>query len=621
MSAENFNTRGDIGSGVPSGRPERGSSPASLGLPTFLESPLGVNPSTARRKPAGIGAGLLPEAPDGIVVTLPPSRDADLLLASVFPKGVDRFFVDSDPGKGINFQRPEFAEMHEHINGRVDALLVRPEIRNQELLDNDPFFESIGITTTEQLTEHMVKYKKKYHDANGNYYMPFTFLQVNDQLFKDKQYNWDKETHIEMILGSNRPDKLQLAMDEMRNAKYSFDVWGYVVNATSEGQTDRSQPPRHTTNIRAIEDAMTPAQRAENKEFFDEMWQFAKEEYWKVWNALDPENPYLDLENPIDILHQNEVKDGKIFHRYGHRDGGYYDLTSKLGSGKDLSLEDYRRTKEHTFIDLEMYLYKYEKDFKEHALSEAEHEKDEGHRQGYLDEATLWKQRQEKTADHVFTYHVGKDWAHHYDFVHGRQSDVETVTGFLAYPIIKERDPELAERMLKKLARDFLFPYGLALSRPETLPQRPSDEAIAQIESNPGMQETLKQLYKIEQWDGRKQFANIASQVVDSLVDERQIKEASIEELQVAADIMERTILGMLLYGENLKAQGKTVKYPEKLLVETGKMGDDSVYPDQEELSMPAGVLKKFWRFLPKVYAALGRQQNLRTDIFVASQN
>lgn len=582
------------------------------GRPVHFSSP---DPSN----PGGSSNGIRQERTAPIIASV--QMDLSRVRERKNPHLGSRFFIDGDPTKRLDFQLPEFAEMHEHINRRVDGLLVRPEIRNQELLDNDPFFASIGITTTKQLTEHMVKYKKKYHDADGNYYMPYTFLQANDELFKNKQYNWDKETHIEMILGSNRPDKLQLAMDEMRNTKYSQEVWGFPVNATTEGQTDRTQPPRHTTNIRAIEDAMTPAQREEHKEFFDEMWQFAKDEYWKVWNALDPENPYLDSNNPKDILHQNVVQDGKIFHRYGHRDVATYDLTAKLGSGKDLSNEDYRRTSEHTFIDLEMYLYTYEKDFKENALGKAALERDEDRRQEYLEEAAFWQQRQEKTAEKVLTYHVGEDWVHHYDFVHDRRSKVETVTGFLAYPIIKEKDPVLAKRMLHKLVRDFVFPYGLALSRPETIPQCPSDEAIAQIETDEGMQDSIKKLYKVEQWDGRKQFANIVSQVVDSLVDERRLEEASIEELRAAADIMERGILGMLLYAEKLKAEGKPIKYPEKILVETGEMGDDSVYKDQEELSMPAGVLKKFSRLLPKVYAALGIQHNSRNDIFVANVN
>lgn len=521
-------------------------------------------------------------------------------LLSRLPLSTRSFFIDQDVTKGLELTHPTFQEVDSYINNRLESFIIRANERNKELLDSKPYLrnflpqrfkEDKPKKVTEEwllqaLSRHMVEDKMEFKDKQGVNYLPFDDIEPNDAAFKNKRFNWDSEMHLAAVLHSNLDGKMELAKNSLRNALYLFELpgMGYVPNAAARGLDDRTQPPRHTTMLRMVWDAMSAEERAkpENQEFFKQMWDFAKREYWEVFNAKDPQNPF----SSDDPLHQSiKVDGGEMFTIYGSRDVVTYHIHSALGGAWDHSKQAYRREADHSRIDLEMYLYQYEQDFA-------------WLHQGTPDQKE-WEARMAKRKDRVLRYNYNPEtgWFNHYDFKNRRQSSVDTVTGLFGLRLLD--DPQQREKLINYFEERFMHAFGVGLTDPDTLPKMTpeKEQAIEAFESDPGMQLTLKELYNHEQWEGRRQFYIITKQIKDELefaAESETNPELKQRFLRLADQIEKTTLVGLAQYFEKEKAETGEGTLPEKLHAETGEMADGAQYGDQKELVMPFGAFKLF---------------------------
>lgn len=552
--------------------------------------------SPDRSNPGGAIAEVKPNGrlPLTASAVLEPSRRRE----SILPRTTSRFFIDGDQTKRLDTSLPIFREVSGYIDSRLETFVIRANERNRQLFEEKPYlkeflthrFHIAPEEATEErllqaLSEHMVVDKPTpYQDANGVYYLPFDDIAPNDQAFKNKRFNWDTEMHLAAVLHSNMDNKMDLAKGSMRNAMYLFDVLGYVPNAAARGLDDRTQPPRHTTMIRMIWDAMSPAEREtpENQKFFKEAWDFAEREYWQVFNAKDPQNQYSSK----DPLHQNIMVAGELVTIHGSMDVVTYNEHSALGGGWDHSKRAYRREADHSRIDTQMYLYQYEEDFAWRA-------------QG-TDKEDDWKARMNQRRTKVFkdNYDPQTGWFNDKDFKNGLRSNVETVTGLFALRLLD--NPQQRMDMLMQFEEKYLHPFGVGLTDVDTLPAMNQDkaDAIRKMEpDHPGMQITLRDQYNHEQWEGRRQFYIITKQVRDELrkAISTETDPQVLEKLVALSEqVTQRTLVGLVQYFEKVKEETGEGKLPEKLEAETGKMGDGAQYGDQDELVMPFGVYKLF---------------------------
>lgn len=541
--------------------------------------------------------------------------------SDVIPFGVDHYFVDGSPTKGIDFAHLSFQAVDHYIDDRLETFIIRANERNRALLEEKPFLKEllskrINQRTSmieedisedmllQELSDHMVNDNVIYQDADGIYYLPYNDIHPNDEAFRNKRFGWDTEMHVAAILGSKLQDKTEIAKDSMRNAKYLFDVLGYVPNGAARALDDRTQPARHTRTLRMIYDAMIAEERQlpENQEFFVAMWSFAAREYWEVFHPKDPQLP--PGYSSKDRLHQNIVDSNGVLHqRYGSLDEAVYHDLSACGSGRDFSLDTVGREADHTRIDMQTDLYACEEDF---AWWEKTNNRDE----------KPWTLRMEQRERRVMENHYDPQtqWFYHYDFKNGRLGTVAPVTGILVLRMIN--DPKKRAGILAQFEAKFVHGFGIGLTDPDTLPKLTpeKEEAIKQLEPDPGMQQTIKEQYVPGQWDGDNQFYNITKHVVDEL--------RAAGEDKLAIRVMEGALIGLVRYFQIKQVINGHGKLAEKINSRNGVMGNGAKYGDQDELAMPMGLFKLFMKDLPGLYVqAQEREKKVeKTEIYIAPE-
>lgn len=511
--------------------------------------------------------------------------------ATELPVGAEELFVDQNPDYGLDLRSGEFQEVHSYIDRRIGDFIIRSGVVNRELLRRKDFQKAFPHThTVSQLRKLMLGTPfLQYRNKSGEYYLPHDDVRVNLQdQWGRVRFNWDSEENIAALLGSKMPNRFELAKRVLLNAEYLFQMLGWVPNASAIGFDSHTQPPRHTTMIKMIYEAMSQKERQKNKQYFEKMWQFAEAEYWTVFNAKDPQNK-LSHDDP---LHHTILVDGQLFRRYGSRDSvggnGYHEETEKA-TGWDYSDRFEQRAADFSPIDLEMYLHDYERHFEEQARAA-----------GDTMRAEFWQARQAATIARIMRYHLNpKDgYFYDYDIKNKRRGKVASLAGFLPFAVVE--DPVLKQSMLKKLREEFLYPNGLALTTENTTPKKPTQQAVRHLEES--VQGIIEFHYRDKQWRNPNQFYNVTSHVVDVLM--------RAGEYETAAEVMENALVGMVRY---YKFHGG--RLPEKLNVKSGEKGGGADYIDQDELTMPFGAFKKFTELLPAVYKKLGISKKIY-DIF-----
>ncbi|MEK7558789.1 MAG: trehalase family glycosidase [Patescibacteria group bacterium] len=326
--------------------------------------------------------------------------------------------------------------------------------------------------------------KPQKQKINHNFLkIPHHFITPNDKKFSYIFY-WDSFFIFRGLMGT----KKEWAMKEMiENFVYLFDKYGIIPNFNSHASVGRSQPPFLTSMIldvyktfnngnhsrskmRAVGDLiLKPASTFGHLKWLRDRMEIARKEYDRVWNNSDLYNHFVD-------------KYG--LNRYGDRDIGYAH-SSELESGWDFTSRFYNRCNEFLPIDLNSYLYKYEKDFELTA--------------NILDDnkaEIFWEEKAEKRKKTINKTMWNEDEGFFFDFnyKYKRQSDFLSLAGFVPmYEGIATF--EQAKEMVRKL-KSFETDFGLTVTSESSLSPKINLTKIP-IRYRPAIIEVVKP----KQWD------------------------------------------------------------------------------------------------------------------------
>lgn len=413
----------------------------------------------------------------------------------------------------------------------------------------------------------------KDKNSNPHYlFVPHSFFVPNTGAQKRICY-WDTFFMFRGLMGTNREWLMKSMVD---NLIYLFNLYQIIPNLNMPASINRSQPPFLSSMI--MDTYFTPLNKnnlykshkgirakvyaLKNKDWIRKAIAVAKKEYELVW--IDKENYY------------NHHVNGYKLSRYGDRDIGYAH-SSELESGWDFTSRFFNRCDQFLPIDLNSYLYKYEKDFAKAAQYF-----------GNLEEVNYWEEkaaeRQLEINKYLWNEKEGFFFDYGYDY---KQISVSlTLAGFT--PLWAGlATSEQAKRMIKKL-HDFETPYGLTITDKATLPHS-IDLSKIQHRYHPAIMDIMKR----KQWD----YPNIW---------------APLEYL---------TVIGLLRYGfindarrimeKSVKAHAAVYRkyktFFEKLDGETGGKGKGAEYGDQEGFGWTNAI---FYRYI-QILDAMDRNEKI----------
>jgi alpha,alpha-trehalase len=353
--------------------------------------------------------------------------------------------------------------------------------------------------------------------------------------------------------------------DMVENFFHIFNQFQIIPNLNTPASVNRSQPPFLTSMIRDI--YFTPLNphnpyktvngslsqsvyHLKHKKWLKKAIDLAKKEYELVW--IDKDNFY------------NHSVKGYALARYGDRDIGYAH-SSELESGWDMTSRFYNRCDHFLPIDLNCYLYKYEKDFAFFAQFFGETE-----------ESAMWEEKAAERAKQIQNLMWDKDEKFFYDYGHHYQR-ISHYFSLASYTPLWAgiATPEQAASLVKRLPL-FESPYGLMIGAEESLP-KPID--LSNIQQR--YHDAINDIIKRKQWD----YPNIWS---------------PLEYL---------TVVGLLRYGyiedakrimqKSIKAHAAVYRkyhtFFEKLDGETGEKGKGALYGDQEGFGWTNAI---FYRYI-----------------------
>ncbi len=282
--------------------------------------------------------------------------------------------------------------------------------------------------------------------------IPHPYVTPNAKKFKFMFY-WDSFFILRGVIGTKRE---WLLKNMVENFVFTYKKYGIIPNFNSPASMGRSQPPFLTSMIldtynghyfRYLKHKKLKKvflfNLKRHQTWLKNMTMAAKEEYEKIW---------LDHEG----LYNHKVK-GHALSRYGDRDIGYAH-SSELESGWDFTSRFYNRCDEFLPIDLNVLLFKYERDFGKIAQH-----------LGELNDEINWKGIAEERKKEInrLMWDEKSGFFYDYGYVYKRRSEFLSLAGFTplwAGIATKEQ----AKRMVKKL-KHFETPYGLAITTKESL--------------------------------------------------------------------------------------------------------------------------------------------------------
>ena len=327
-------------------------------------------------------------------------------------------------------------------------------------------------------------HKPTRQKVNHNFItIPYNFITPNDKKFSYIFY-WDTFFMFRGLMGTKRE---WLMKDMVENFTYLYNRYQIIPNFNSHASIGRSQPPFLTSMILDVYKTfnngngslkgvsliknflLSPRATFGYVNWIREKIDLAKKEYNHVWNNDDLYNHYIKK---------------YALNRYGDRDIGYAH-SSELESGWDFTSRFYNRCNEFLPIDLNCYLYKYEKDF-ELASSLL----------GDEDEAQYWKDQaaRRKNTINKLMWNEEEGFFFDFDYINKKQSKFLSLAGFIPlWSGIANKDQ--AEKMVKKLT-DFETKYGLTISSRESLVPKIN---LSKIPVN--FRPAIKEIIKPKQWD------------------------------------------------------------------------------------------------------------------------
>ncbi|HSW47582.1 MAG TPA: trehalase family glycosidase [Candidatus Saccharimonadales bacterium] len=311
-------------------------------------------------------------------------------------------------------------------------------------------------------------------------YIPYQYFVPNTEKFK-RIYYWDSYFMFKGLIGTKR-QKLTKSM--VNNFLYLFKKYRIIPNFNAPASINRSQPPFLTSMI--LDSYLTPLEihkthrhraniasnvyKFRNSGWFKSAINIAKKEYETVW--IDKANLY------------NHHVQGYMLSRYGDRDIGYAH-SSELESGWDMTSRFYNRCDQFLPIDLNSYLYKYEKDF-ESAAQLLKNRADEKY----------WSEKAQMRKKEINKYMWNKDDKFFFDYGYAfkQQSNFLSLASYTPLWAGLASFSQ-AKEMAKKLHK-FETPYGLTISSKDSL-AKPIDLSKIQRRYHPSIEEIIKP----KQWD------------------------------------------------------------------------------------------------------------------------
>ncbi len=406
--------------------------------------------------------------------------------------------------------------------------------------------------------------------------LPHYYFVPNDNKFTYIFY-WDSFFMFRGLMGTRR----EWLMKEMvENFIYLFETFHIIPNFSAPASIGRSQPPFFSSMIMdTYMKRLNPTNPYKYVKGFNRKWyelsmknwlkeaiEVAKREYELVW--IDKVGAY------------NHSVKGYTLSRYGDRDIGYAH-SSELESGWDMTSRFYNRCDQFLPVDLNSFLYKYEKDFAQAATI-----------LGNREEAEIWENKAKHRRKEIRKYMWDNDEGFYYDYGYGfgRIGHYFSLASFTPLWAGLATKTE-AKHMIKHLHK-FETPYGLMIGAKVSL-AKPIDLTHIQRRYHPAIEEIIKP----KQWD----YPNIWS---------------PLEYL---------TVIGLLRYGfiddarrimsNSVKAHAAAFRkfgtFFEKLNGETGETGAGALYGDQQGFGWTNAA---FYRYI-QILDALENGQNIyKTD-------
>lgn len=222
--------------------------------------------------------------------------------------------------------------------------------------------------------------------------LPHPYVIPNPDRFQEMFY-WDSYF---TILGLMELGWVELSRGMVENCLFLIERFGHMPNASRTYYLTRSQPPFLTSMIAEV------YARTRDKAWLERAFRIAQREYQGYWNAP----PHLVPEAGLS--------------RYADKGGNHEDAENE--SGWDLTPRFLQRGNDFCPIDLNCYLYKYERDFAGFSME--------------LDDARgseSWCHKAEARRRHVdrLMWDAGLGLFFDHDFVHGQRSPVKSLASYV----------------------------------------------------------------------------------------------------------------------------------------------------------------------------------------------
>ncbi len=353
----------------------------------------------------------------------------------------------------------EYADCLSYIDLFWDKVTVKP--KNADQLFN--FFKK--------------KAKERMHKNVLD--VPHAFIVPNNKKFTHVFY-WDTFFMFRGLIQTKRAWLLKSMVD---NFIYLYDKYGIVPNFNSPTSTGRSQPPFLTSMVLDTYNGPYFKYLKQNKLqkaldtnmplyniWLKKAYKTALNEYLHVW--MDP-----------DGIYNHFVKNYEL-NRYGDRDIGYAH-SSELESGWDFTSRFYNRCDEFLPIDLNVFLFKYERDF----AKISQHLKN-------TDKHAHWHKKSEERKEKInkLMWNEKEGFFFDYGYKHKRQSEFLSLAGFTAL-WSGLATAKQAQKMVKKLPV-FETEHGLTITAKESLAPKIDLSKVPER-----YKESLEYVLKPKQWD------------------------------------------------------------------------------------------------------------------------
>jgi len=354
----------------------------------------------------------------------------------------------------------EYADCLKYIDSFWDKVTIKPK-------NSDYLFSIFKKKAQERMHENVLN-------------VPNSFIVPNNKKFTHVFY-WDTFFMFRGLIHTKREWLMKSMVD---NFTYLYDKYGIIPNFNSPSSTGRSQPPFFTSMIldtyngpyfhflkqNTVKKAFGNTRMTYYKIWLKKALKTALKEYKNVW--MDPSNFYNHYVAEFGL------------NRYGDRDIGYAH-SSELESGWDFTSRFYNRCDEFLPIDLNVFLYKYERDF-------AKIHQHLGNPSQQKHWANIAKDR--KTRINKYMWDEKKGFFFDYGYSYKRLSEFKSLAGFT--PMWAGlADDKQAARMVKMLP-EFETEYALTITTKDSLAPHVSLDGVP-LRYRPAIDEVLKS----KQWD------------------------------------------------------------------------------------------------------------------------